>query len=135
VCGDKLFVHVVSRHRASRRDSADAVDSPPGSGALPQTAGAGGGRVYASPSHHICPSNQHIHCADKYDTAGAPGAYWFETSLRPSVASQLCWNQTVKFLSPSDDELLTTSSAHDPYSVDRNWTAVTGTDPVTAVNL
>jgi len=101
------------------------VDSP-GSGALSQT----GGRVYASPSH-VCPSNHHIHC-DKYDTAAAAGAYWFETSLRPATTNQLCWNQTVKFLAPSDDELLT---PHDPYAVDRNWTAVTGADPVTAVNL
>jgi len=105
----------------------DAVDSPGGSGAMSQT--AVGGRIYASPSH-ICPSNHHVHC-DKYDTtaSSAAPAYWFETSLRPSTANQLCWNQTVKFLAPSDDELLATSP-HDPYSVDRSWTAVGGTDPV-----
>jgi len=107
-----------------------------GSGGLSPTAG----RVYASPSHlrSVCPSNHHVHC-DKYDTAAAAGAYWFETSLLPSTTNQLCWNQTVKFLTPSEDELLT---SRDPYSMDRNWntmdrswTAVTSADPATAVNL
>jgi len=123
-----VFLTVVRRHRQPSHDAADAVDSASGGGWSPTA-----GRVYASPSHlrAVCPSNHHVHC-DKYDTAAAAGAYWFETSLRPSTANQLCWNQTVKFLAPSDDDLLT---PRDPYAVERNWTAVSGTDPVTAVNI
>ena len=122
------------RHASCGRESVDHVGGPTstgGSGMSPA-----GGRIYASPTHlrSVCPSAHHLHC-DKYDPAGA---YWFEASLRPSpgstAANPICWNQAVKFLPPSDEDLL--SVAHDPYSVDRNWTSVsTGSDPVTAVNL
>ena len=119
----------VRRHRQSCADTVDPPDT------ASTTAGAhlsptGGHRIYASPGHlhrPICPSSNHHHLyCDKYEAtmAAAASAHWFD----PAAANQLCWNQTIKFVAPSDDELIAT---HEPYALDRNWTAVTGGgDPV-----
>jgi len=117
---------IARRHRQSCRDPVERADLPTGARLSPTA----GGRIYASPAHlrSVCPSSRHVYC-DKYDTAGA---HWFDAAASSGAGNQLCWNQTIKFLAPSDDELL---AAHEPYAVDRSWTAVAGTDPVAAVNL
>ena len=141
----------VRRHRQSCADTVDPPDT------ASTTAGAhlsptGGHRIYASPGHlhrPICPSSNHHHLyCDKYEAtvAAAASAHWFDPAAAnqlccgkrrtdttdrvtlPAAANQLCWNQTIKFVAPSDDELIAT---HEPYALDRNWTAVTGGgDPV-----
>jgi len=119
----------VRRHRQSCADTVDPPDTA-STAAGAHLSPTGGHRIYASPGHlhrPICPSSNHHHLyCDKYEAtvAAAASAHWFD----PAAANQLCWNQTIKFVAPSDDELIAT---HEPYALDRNWTAVTGGgDPV-----
>ena len=116
---------------------AAAADGAASVGVGARLSPTGGGRVYASPTHlrggAVCPSsNHHVYC-DKYDTAVAGGGHWFADAS--TGGQRLCWNQTLKFLPPtaSDDELIACSAHEPPYALDRNWTAVAGSDA--AVNL